>query len=270
MRVVGIALRAAPRTSGAAARVSPTDTAWIQIARRARPRRVAAEALADAFAIARLAPPAPPQAQQDQRQRGTQQPGVERPQAISSRRGDRPRAALGGVPTPPRNAVRPVPSGWASSGSESQKMPSTGTRSAAARCISPVSTPTTSLGVADQAAGLCERHARRHHGARDRGGEPLGARALVPRRPTAARRPGRARRGGAPSSIQPASRQSFAARAVECSSTQYVRMRRRRRRAAARRCRSRAARARSRAPAPRPCGSARPCGRRRRTRRCMS
>ena len=50
-----------------AARASPTETAWTQMSVRRPIRRVDAEALADRLAVAGLAPPAPPEAQQRRR-----------------------------------------------------------------------------------------------------------------------------------------------------------------------------------------------------------
>ena len=193
---------------------------------------VYAEALADALAIARLAAAAPPEPQRKQRQREPPQQRVERARIVAvssaaSRASARRRArrdrrpATGSMPRAaeiPRVRARRSRRRHAR-GSVARRAPTVGVPSAAARCVSPVSTPTASSARARIVASIGQRQPRRHDRARRcrrRDARCAPAPAALPQGSIVAK-PARAK--CSISTRQCASGHSLSARDVACSTT---------------------------------------------------
>ena len=89
-----------------------------------------------------------------------------------------PRRPTARAPFAPSTWIAPAPIGPVRPGSLAEKIATSGTPSAAARCRSPVSTPTTNEAPAISRATCVERRAVRHTRARRRRGDPRRALAL--------------------------------------------------------------------------------------------
>src|SRR3954471_1391464 len=117
-------------------RVYPHQPLWFR-------QRIAAETLGDIASVSRLAPAAPPQAEEDQGHADGEQHAVQAPHWITWRTASSTSTTCGGRRGAPTLRARRAPYRPVSAGSEPQKIATAGAPEAAARCDRPLSNPTT-------------------------------------------------------------------------------------------------------------------------------